>query len=40
MSSSTDRQYLKLHGNQYRVTYGVPADVRKELGSRLKRPFC
>ena len=37
MASSNDRQYLEVHRGKYRVTYGVPADVRDVLGTRLKR---
>jgi integrase len=37
MPRSADMQYLERHGRLYRVTFNVPSDLRKELGTKLKR---
>jgi len=39
MRFSTNTSYLERHGNKWRVTMSVPADLKKELGTKLKRPL-
>lgn len=34
-----NRQFLELHGNQYRVVLIVPTELRSKLGTKLKRPL-
>lgn len=37
MALSSDRMFLELHGNKWRVVVNVPKKLRGELGSKLKK---
>ncbi|MDR9763102.1 tyrosine-type recombinase/integrase [Rhizobium redzepovicii] len=37
MALSSDRMFLELHGNQWRVVVNVPKRLRAELGTKLKK---
>ncbi|CAN7571944.1 DUF6538 domain-containing protein [Neorhizobium sp. LjRoot104] len=37
MALSSDRMFLELHGNQWRVVVNVPKKLRPKLGTKLKR---
>ncbi|MGR9499431.1 DUF6538 domain-containing protein [Rhizobium leguminosarum] len=37
MALSSDRMFLELHGNQWRVVVNVPKKLRVKLGTKLKR---
>ncbi|MBX4972632.1 integrase [Rhizobium lentis] len=39
MSLSSDRKYLELHGNQWRVVVNVPKKLHAKLGTKLKKPL-
>jgi hypothetical protein len=40
MPRFSEMQYLERHGRLYRVTFNVPPDLRKELGTKLKRSLA
>ncbi len=39
MAASSDRKFLELHGNQWRVVVNVPASLHAKLGTKLKKPL-
>ncbi|WP_245496785.1 DUF6538 domain-containing protein [Rhizobium ruizarguesonis] len=40
MALSSDRMFLELHGNQWRVVVNVPKKLRAKLGTKLKRSLA